>query len=181
MNVLLLGADGFLGGHLQIALETAGHTVRRGVHRPVPERTRSPWTYARDVDPGAWRGRLTGVDAVINTVGILREGRGRRFDAIHDQAPRALFAACLEAGVRRVIQVSALGADAGAASRFHLSKRAADDFLATLNLEWVIVQPAFVYGLDGASSRMFRQIASLPAAPAGTGKRTAVDPADPHR
>jgi uncharacterized protein YbjT (DUF2867 family) len=53
----------------------------------------------------------------------------RRFDAIHDQAPRALFAACREAGVRRVIQVSALGADAGAASRFHLSKRAADDYL----------------------------------------------------
>jgi uncharacterized protein YbjT (DUF2867 family) len=78
-------------------------------------------------------GRLTGVDAVINTVGILREGRGRRF-AIHDQVPRALFAACPEAGVRRAIQVSALGADASAASRFHLSKRAADDFLATLDL-----------------------------------------------
>ena len=128
MNVLLLGADGFLGRHLQIALETAGHTVRRGVHRPVRRADEIGVDYARDVDPDAWRGRLTGVDAVINTVGILREGRGRGFDAIHDQAPRALFAACREAGVHRVIQVSALGADAGAASRFYLSKRAADDF-----------------------------------------------------
>jgi uncharacterized protein YbjT (DUF2867 family) len=149
MNVLLLGADGFLGRHLQIALETAGHRARRGVHRPVRRADEIAVDYARDVDPGAWRGRLTGFDAVINTVGILRDCRGRGFDAIRDQAPRALFAACREAGVRRVIQVSALGADAGAASRFHLSKRAADDFLATLNLEWVIVQPAFVYGLDG--------------------------------
>ena len=106
MNVLLLGADGFLGRHLQIALETAGHTVRRGVHRPVRRADEIAVDYARDVDPDAWRGRLNGVDAVINTVGILREGRGRRFDAIHDQAPRALFAACREAGVRRVIQVS---------------------------------------------------------------------------
>ncbi len=110
---------------------------------------------------------------MINTVGILRDCRGRRFDAIHNQAPRALFAACREAGVRRVIQVSALGANAGAASRFHLSKRAADDFLATLDLEWVIVQPAFVYGLDGASSRMFRQIASLPVLPVpGSGEQS---------
>jgi uncharacterized protein YbjT (DUF2867 family) len=72
-----------------------------------------------------------------------------------------------------VIQVSALGADAGAASRFHLSKRAAaDGFLATLNLEWVIVQPAFVYGLDG-TSRMFRQIASLPLLPVpGSGQQS---------
>ena len=123
MNVLLLGADGFLGRHLQIALETAGHTVRRGVHRPVRRADEIAVDYARDVDPGAWRGRLTGVDAVINTVGILREGRGRRFDAIHDQAPRALFAACREAGVRRVIQVSALGADAGAAIPFRWRER----------------------------------------------------------
>jgi hypothetical protein len=115
---------------LQIALETAGHTVRRGVDRPVRRADEIAVDYARDIDPDAWRGRLTGVDAVINTVGILREGRGRRFDANHHQVPRALFAACREAGVRRVIQVSALGADAGAASRFHRSKRAADDFLA---------------------------------------------------
>jgi uncharacterized protein YbjT (DUF2867 family) len=172
MNVLLLGADGFLGRHLQIALETAGHTVRRGVHRPVRRADEIAVDYARDAEPGAWRGRLTGIDAVINTVGILREARGRRFDAIHDQAPRGLFAACRETGVRRVIQVSALGADAGAASRFHLSKRAADDYLATLDLEWVILQPAFVYGIDGASSRMFRQIASLPLLPVlGSGQQ----------
>ena len=176
MNVLLLGADGFLGRHLQIALETAGHTVRRGVHRPVRRADEIAVDYARDVDPGAWRGRLAGVDAVINTVGILREGRGRRFDAIHDQAPRALFAACGEAGVRRVIQVSALGADASAASRFHLSKRAADDYLGTLDLEWVIVQPAFVYGLDGTSSRMFRQIASLPLLPVPASGQQSIQP-----
>ena len=77
MNVLLLGADGFLGRHLQIALETAGHTVRRGVHRPVRRTDEIAVDYTRDIDPDAWRGRLTGVDAVINTVGILREGRGR--------------------------------------------------------------------------------------------------------
>jgi hypothetical protein len=45
--------------------------------------------------------------------------------------------------------------------------------LATLNLEWVIVQPAFLYGLDGVSSRMLRQIASLPLLPVpGSGEQS---------
>ncbi|MDQ3773095.1 MAG: hypothetical protein M3461_01230, partial [Pseudomonadota bacterium] len=104
------------------------------------------WTMRGMSMRAAGGGRLTGVDAVINAVGILREGRGRRFDAIHDQAPGALRR--LPRGGRAPRPVSALGPDAGAASRFHLSKRAADDYLGTLNLEWVIVQPAFVYGLD---------------------------------
>ncbi|MDQ3773591.1 MAG: hypothetical protein M3461_04045, partial [Pseudomonadota bacterium] len=50
------------------------------------------WTMRGMSMRAAGGGRLTGVDAVINAVGILREGRGRRFDAIHDQAPRALSA-----------------------------------------------------------------------------------------
>ena len=60
MNVLLLGADGFLGCYLQIALETAGHTVRRGVPRQARRADEITVDYARDVDPGAWREWLTG-------------------------------------------------------------------------------------------------------------------------
>jgi hypothetical protein len=56
MNVLLLGADGFLGRHLQIALETAGHTVRRGVHRHGAPRGRD----RRGLCAGCRSGRLAG-------------------------------------------------------------------------------------------------------------------------
>ncbi len=55
MNVLLLGADGFLGRHLQIALETAGHTVRRGVHRPGTMRGTSIRAPGGDGSPGSMR------------------------------------------------------------------------------------------------------------------------------
>ncbi len=47
---------GFLGRHLQIALETAGHTVRRGVHRQARRADEIAVDYARDVDAGGWRG-----------------------------------------------------------------------------------------------------------------------------
>mgnify|MGYP006205252583 CR=1 FL=1 len=49
---------------------------------------------------------------VINAVGIIREHGAQSFDNIHTRAPKALFAACVKAGVKKVIQISALGADA---------------------------------------------------------------------
>ncbi|MEC5159021.1 MULTISPECIES: SDR family oxidoreductase [unclassified Janthinobacterium] len=102
---------------------------------------------------------------MINAVGILRERGGQRFDAIHARAPCALFQACEAAGVALVLQISALGADAGARSRYHLSKKRADDVLLALPLRGVVAQPALVYGDDGVSARRFTGIASWPLLP----------------
>jgi hypothetical protein len=60
------------------------------------------------------------------------------------------------------VQLSALGADEQADTAYHLSKKAADDYLATLPIRAVIVQPSLVYGADGASARVFKAMASLP-------------------
>ena len=105
--------------------------------------------------------RLSGVEIVINAVGIIREHGAQTFAAVHTDAPRALFEACVRSGVRRVIQISALGSDHGTSGYFR-SKRAADEFLMTLPLEWTIVQPSLVYGEGGTSAKMFTMFASLP-------------------
>jgi len=94
---------------------------------------------------------------------------------VHTQTPRALFAACAAARVRRVVQISALGADAGETPYF-ASKRAADEFLATLPLEWTIVQPSLVFGEGGTSARLFTLLASLPVIPLPGGGRQRVQP-----
>lgn len=174
MVVFLTGASGFIGQALVEALRAAGHRVIAGVHRrPVEGADAVQVDYTRDFDPALWRPRLAGVDAVINVVGLIRERRGMSFDAVHVRAPRALFAAAAEAGVRRVVQVSALGADDAAASAYHVSKRRADDFLSAMPLSSVIVQPSLVYGRGGASARLFETLASLPLVPlpAGGGQR----------
>jgi len=121
--------------------------------------------FARDVRIGDWIPRLSGVDLVINAVGIVRETRFQTFDAIHVRAPCALFDASVVAGVRRVIQISALGADAGACSQYHLSKRRADEYLTGLPIAWTIVRPSLVYGPGGTSAKLFTQLASLPCIP----------------
>jgi len=156
VRIMITGASGFIGRRLADALRRAGHAVI--------EATRRDADFTRDLDVAAWLPRLTDVDAVINAVGILRERDEQTFDNVHARAPRALFAACAAAGVRRVVQISALGADRGTSGYFR-SKRAADEYLAQLPLAWTIVQPSLVFGVGGASARLFALLASLPIVP----------------
>lgn len=169
MVVLLTGASGFIGRHLADALAAARHRVICAVrHMPAHGDPRFDYVQAdftRDFHADDWLPRLKGVDVVINAVGIIREHGAQTFPAIHERAPCALFAACSQAGIGLVIQVSALGADSQAQSRYHLSKRHADDFLRGLPLRSVIVQPSLVFGTGGRSARLFAMLASLPLTP----------------
>ncbi|HWI84113.1 SDR family oxidoreductase [Ramlibacter sp.] len=172
MRILVTGATGFIGQAVVAALVRAGHTVVCASRHPradAPQREPLAVDFAAVPPPQWWLPRLAGVDAVVNAVGILREQPGQTFTALHEQAPIALFRACAQAGVPFVLQISALGADEAARSRYHRSKKAADDALRQLPLQSAIVQPSLVYGPGGASAAMFNGMAVLPllALPAG--------------
>ena len=115
MRILLSGASGFIGGALAQALRQRGHTVVE-VLRRVPEGARDTVRADFALAPAEtfWAPHLAGVDAVVNAVGILRDLPGQGFQALHTDAPARLFRAAASAGVRTVIQVSALGAEEGA-------------------------------------------------------------------
>jgi uncharacterized protein YbjT (DUF2867 family) len=171
-HVLLLGATGFIGACLLDRLLCAGYQVTCGVRKPSHSaRCRSITVeYTRDRSESAWLPRLAGIDAVINAVGILRETDAVSFAALHVGAPGALFRACVQAGIKKIIQISALGADALAESAYHRSKKEADDELAALPVPSVIVQPSLVFGVSGASTTLFTTLAALPVVPVpGTG------------
>lgn len=165
MRILITGATGFIGQALVAALARRGHSVVACTHRREAGGQSIAVDYMRDLEEADWLPRLAGVDAVINAVGILRESPHARFDELHHLAPAALFRACHTAGVKRVIQISALGADEQANSAYHLSKQAADDELRQLDLDWSIVQPSVVFGMGGASTALFLRLASLPLVP----------------
>jgi uncharacterized protein YbjT (DUF2867 family) len=164
MVILITGASGFVGRPLVAAVRAAGHRVIvAGRHAGQTADTISA-DFTRDLDPQSWVPRLIGVDVVINTVGILRERGKQTFDNIHTRAPQALFSASATAGVKKIIQVSALGADRGQTGYF-ASKRAADEHLAALPLEWTVVQPSLIFGAGGASATLFTLLAGLPVIP----------------
>lgn len=176
-KVLLTGASGFIGRHLQAALVAAGHTV-------VPVSRRHGMDLAGLTSASRWRPHLAGVDQVVQAAGIIGETCRQTFDLLHVQAPLALFEACVETGVKRVVQLSALGADAGAFSAYHRSKFTADEALRRLPIDSFVVRPSLVYGdADddqdggaGTSSALFRRLARWPRLPVVGDGRQAIQP-----
>ncbi|WP_066126694.1 SDR family oxidoreductase [Bordetella ansorpii] len=158
MNILVCGANGFIGAALCRAL--APHRIIKGVRQPRAA-DEIAIDYTVDLDAGAWMDSLQGVDVVINAVGIVNEHGAQTFDRVQREAPIALFDACVRAGVKRVIQISALGAQTGDA-RFLQTRRAADEHLQSLGIPHHLLRPALVYGTEGTSARYFRTLASMP-------------------
>jgi uncharacterized protein YbjT (DUF2867 family) len=77
-----------------------------------------------------------------------------------------LFAACEQAGVRRIVQVSAIGGDRHTATAFSQTKLAGDTALMQRDLDWVILRPSVVLGPAAyGGSALFRGLAALPLLP----------------
>ena len=174
MIILITGATGFIGRRLTSVLRAAGHRVIAASRRAESSDSVAA-DFTRDFDVDAWIPKLSGVDVVINAVGIIREHGAQSFENIHARAPKALFAACAKAGVKKVIQISALGADTGT-TRYFTSKHAADEYLTQLPLAWTIVQPSLVFGPGGSSAALFTLLASLPVTPLPSGGLQQVQP-----
>jgi uncharacterized protein YbjT (DUF2867 family) len=169
MNILLTGSSGFIGGHIKRRLEEGGHKV-------VPIDRSHGIDFNQMLEPENWIPHLQGIDVVINSVGIIVERRGQSFAHLHKLAPSALFQACVKTGVKRVIQISALGADEQAFTPYQQNKFAADELLCSLPQEWFVLRPSLVYGEGGASLKMFKQMARFPLLALADGGRQQVQP-----
>ncbi len=166
MRVLVCGARGFIGARVASALQQAGHNVLLGVRAPAHGQVRERRVdFLRWRQPEAWRTALVDVDAVVNAVGVLRDSPHQPMQAIHAEAPEALFEACSRQGLRRVVHVSALGID-GNPTLYARSKLAAESALLSRvkdgRLDGVVLRPSIVFGEGGDSSRLFTLLAKLP-------------------
>lgn len=167
MNVLLCGSSGFIGRNITKALVAAGHQViatRSPANRDAGQGVAVD--FSQDTDPKVWLPRLQGVDAVVNAVGVLRDTRQRPIRIVHTDVPKALYTACAQAGVRRVIHVSALGIE-GSNTAYAQTKLAADRHVLALTergeLDGAVLRPSVVFGAQGDSSKLFMNLAQLPA------------------
>jgi uncharacterized protein YbjT (DUF2867 family) len=167
MNILLCGSSGFIGRNITKALMAAGHRViatRSPANRG--DASSIPVDFNADTDPTVWLPRLHGIDAVVNAVGVLRDSRKRPIQAVHADTPKALYTACAQAGIRRVIHVSALGIE-GSSTAYAQTKLATDQHLLNLTaqgqLDAVVLRPSIVFGAQGDSSKLFMGLAQLPA------------------
>jgi uncharacterized protein YbjT (DUF2867 family) len=164
--VTVFGGSGFVGRHVVRALAKRGWRVRPAVRRPdlaghlqpmggvgqimpVQANLRYPDSIARAVE---------GADAVVNLVGILFESGKQSFDAVQAEGPRAVARAARAAGITSLVQMSAIGADAGSAASYARTKAAGELAVLAEIPTSVILRPSIVFGPE---DNFFNQFAGL--------------------
>jgi NADH dehydrogenase len=177
-NVLVLGGSGFLGRHI------IAEMARRVMNVTVPTRRRErakqlillPTVQVVEADmlePGALEGLAKDHHAVINLVGVLHGRRGRPdergpnnygpdFARAHVEVAQAAVRACRAAGIRRLVHVSAIGADSRAPSEYLRSKGIGEQaVLAAGDLDVTVFRPSVVFGPEDQFLNRFAMLASL--------------------
>ena len=167
MKILLTGANGFIGHHIKQAFEEEHELI-------TPSHQEADFNTAIKIED--WLPLLKDVDVVINSVGIIAEIKGQSFTRLHSDTPIALFQACAKSDVKRVIQISALGADENAFTPYQTSKLAADNVLKDLSLLSFILRPSLVYGEGGTSLAMFKRLAIFPILSLPDGGKQEIQP-----
>ncbi len=166
-RVLILGAGGFIGAQVAAAFDRAGWTVRAAARRPASSSRRAPgfdWVALDFADPRAdWTAALAGVDAVVNCVGALQDGAEDSLTAAHVDGPRRLIDAMRIAGVRRLVHLSAVGADDSAGTDYACTKAETERMIAASGLDWIILRPSLVIGRGAfGGTGLIRALAAFP-------------------
>lgn len=149
MRIFIAGGTGFVGGHLVEALLERGHKLKLLVHKRNSHVADGIDQVEGDVTSReTFERAVAGCDAAINLVGIIREfpSRGVTFERLHVQATANMLEATRKAGIRRYLQMSALGTRPGAESRYHQTKFRAEELVRSSGLDVTILRPSLIYG-----------------------------------
>ncbi|MEO8653788.1 MAG: complex I NDUFA9 subunit family protein [Ramlibacter sp.] len=169
-KVLVLGGTGFVGRHLCQALTRLQYGVTvptRDPSRAQPMRSMPGLELVpADIHDEAALARLVqGHDAVVNLVAILH-GSAFEFERVHVALVKKIVHVCSEAGVPRLLHVSALGAGKDAPSMYQRSKAAGEAVLQGSRLRWTVLRPSVIFGEGDQFLTLFARLqAVLPVMP----------------
>ncbi len=174
--VLVLGGSGFVGRHVCDQLVRAGHQVTvptRRASRAASVQTLPGLTVIEtDVhDDAALAALMAGHSAVVNLIAVLH-GDEARFERMHVQLPQRIAAAMRQAGVERLVHVSALGADLQGPSLYQRSKARGEAVLASAGLDLTVLRPSVIFGAEDRFLNLFADLQQvfpfMPLAGSGT-------------
>ncbi len=183
--ITVFGGSGFVGRHVVRALVKRGYRVRVAVRRPDLAGFLQPLGMVGQIHavqanlryPDSVAAAVKGAAAVVNLVGILQEGGRQSFAGVQANGARVIAQACAGAGIARLVQVSAIGADRDSKSLYARSKAEGEAAVLAAVPGAVILRPSIVFGPEDGFFNRFAALARvLPALPLVGGGETRFQP-----
>lgn len=161
--VTLFGGGGFLGRYVAQQLLKAGARIRIAERnpgdawflKPLGGLGQTQFVAADITMPGTLPRALEGADAAINFVGIL----GGDFESVHVAGAGNAARAAAAAGVADFIQISAIGADEHASSRYARSKARGEAAVRAAMARAIVFRPSVIFGAEDRFTNRFAAMA----------------------
>jgi NADH dehydrogenase len=172
--ISVFGGSGFIGRHLVRRLAAGEWIVRVGVRDPESAAFLKPMGGAGQIvplavdigKPDTVTRAVEGCQAVVNLVGILYERGRRTFQRVHVEGAEAVAKAARSAGVERLVQVSAIGADPDSPAAYGRTKAAGEQAVMAAFPGATVMRPSVVFGPEDDFFNRFASLARvLPALP----------------
>lgn len=154
--VTIYGGSGFVGRYIARRMAKEGWRVRVAVRRPNEAMHVRPYGAVGQVEPVLCNVRddqsvaqaMRGADAVINCVGVLNDLGKNGFEAVQAEGAERIARLSAEQGVARMVQISAIGADADSASAYARSKAEGEAGVLRHSPDAVILRPSVIFGTE---------------------------------
>jgi uncharacterized protein YbjT (DUF2867 family) len=184
-RTVVLGGSGFIGRYVVKRLAARGDVVAVGCRNAEEAKFLKPMGNVGQIetlniaigDEEVLPAFLAGNDALVNCVGILRESGRQTFDLVHHTGPARLARLAREAGIERLVHISALGADTRSTSAYARSKAAGEQAVRDAFPTATILRPSVVFGPEDQFFNRFAAIAMIsPVMPLIGGGETRFQP-----
>src|SRR5271155_1376544 len=167
--VAVFGGSGFLGRYTVRALALAGYRVRVGVRHPNLGNYLVPMgqvgqiqvVKANIANADHVASVVSGADAVINLVGIMRQSGRQRFQRLHRDAPEALAKAAMNAGAQTFVHVSSLGVSQNSPSLYARTKAEGEMRVREAFPAATIFRPSLMFGPEDNFFNRFAGMARM--------------------
>ncbi len=167
--VTIYGGSGFVGRYIARRMAQDGWRVRVAVRRPNDAHFVRPYGVVGQVEPVLCNIRddasvdsvAHGAAAVVNCVGTFDATGKNSFQAIQAEGAARVARIAADVGARRLVQISAIGADEGSESGYATSKAQGEEAVMELFPQAVILRPSVIFGAEDQFFNRFAGMARL--------------------
>ena len=167
--VTIYGGSGFVGRYIARRMAKAGWRVRVATRHPNQALFVKPYGAVGQVEPvfcnirddASVRVAMSGADAVVNCVGTFDKGGKNNFAAVQAEGASRIARIAAEQGVRHLVHISAIGADAGSASSYARTKAEGEAGVLAAFAGAVILRPSVMFGSEDGFFNRFAAMTRL--------------------